>query len=127
MKYLDNSLLIGWVQYALCLSKADYEKEMKRLKVEEPSSFLIPGKPATTHFFHPKDNANTAVAIVCMDEIGDWDPIKIATLLVHEAVHIWQYECELMGEEKPGEEIEAYSIQRISANLMRAYRDSLPT
>lgn len=127
MKYLDNCLLIGWVQYALCLNKADYEKEMKRLKVETPSHFLIDGKPATTHFFYPKDDPVTCVAIVCLGEMGDRDPITVATLLVHEAVHIWQEECEFMGEDKPGKEIESYAIQRISTNLMRAYRDSLPT
>lgn len=127
MRYLDNCLLVGWVQYALCMRKAEYEKETKRLGVEEPSSFLIEGKPATTHFFHPKDDNTTAVAIVCLGNMGDRDPIIIATLLVHEAVHIWQYECDLMGETNPGEEIEAYAIQRISTNLLRAYRDSLPT
>lgn len=127
MKYLDNCLLVGWVQYALCLSRSEYERETKRLGVEAASPFLIDGKPATTHFLHPKDDSTTAVAIVCLGDMCERDPITIATLLVHEAVHVWQYECELMGEDKPGSEIEAYAIQRISTNLLRAYRDSLPT
>lgn len=127
MKYLDNSLLIGWVQYALCLDPTEYAKEMKRLNVERPTPFLIEGKPATTHFLYPKDEDNKCVAIVCLKPETDMDAIAIATLLVHEAVHIWQEECEMMGEDSPGREIEAYAIQRISSNLLRAYRDALPT
>lgn len=127
MKYLDNSLLIGWVQYALCLDPSEYAKEMKRLKVEQPTPFLMEDKPATTHFFYPKGDGSKSVAIVCLCPEDDMDAIAIATLLVHEAVHIWQEKCELMGEENPGREIEAYAIQRISSHLLRAYRDSLPT
>lgn len=121
MRYLDNSLIVGWVQYALCLSAADYAREAKRLNAENPTNFLIDGKHATTHFFERKEGGSGAVAIVCLGEHDEKDPIAVATLLVHEAVHIWQYECELMGEDAPGEEIEAYAIQRISDNLMRAY------
>ena len=124
MKYLDNSLLIGWISYALCLDPADYQREMRRLKVENPTPFLIEGKPATTHFFHLKEHkGESSVAIVCLGDCGDRDPISVATLLVHEAVHIWQEECEGMGEDCPGNEIEAYAIQRISTNLMRAYAE----
>jgi hypothetical protein len=94
VKYLDNSLLIGWVQYALCLSQSEYAREMKRLKVEQPTPFLIEGKSATTHFFYPKDDGNKCVAVVCLKPEPDMDAIAIATLLVHEAVHIWQEERE---------------------------------
>lgn len=121
MKYLDNALLVGWVRYALCLNPADYQREMKRLKVADPSPFLIEGRPATTHFYSPKDDSTTAAAIVCLNIPEGHDAISVAALIVHEAVHIWQYECELMGEDSPGDEVEAYGIQRISSNLMRAY------
>lgn len=121
MKYLDNCLLVGWVRYALCLDGDEYTKEMTRLKVESPTPFLIEDKPATTHFFHKKGDRNESVAIVCIGDVSNMDPISIATLLVHEAVHIWQEEADLMGEDSPGREIEAYAIQRISKNLMLAY------
>jgi hypothetical protein len=123
VKWLDNSLIVGWVQYVLCLSQADYVKELKRLNVESPTSFLIEGKPATTHFFHLKDDKHTSCAIVCLGDMAGRTPIDIAALLVHEAVHIWQQEVDMMGEEAPGWEIEAYAIQRISTNLMRAYAE----
>jgi hypothetical protein len=126
VKYLDNSLLIGWVQYAICLSPTEYAREMRRLNVKQPTPFLIEGKPATTHFFSPKDDDSNRVAIVCLCPPKDMDSIGVATLLVHEAVHIWQEEREMMGEESPGHEIEAYAIQRISSNLLRAYAAALP-
>lgn len=121
MRYLDNCLLTGWVRYALCLDKDEYAREMRRLNVESPTPFLIEDKPATTHFLHEKGNHNELVAIVCIGDVSRMDAISIATLLVHEAVHIWQEEADLMGEESPGREIEAYAVQRISQNLMRAY------
>ena len=121
MKYLDNSLIIGWTRYALCMDEAEYLREMKRLRIKDPTAFLLEGKPATTHFFSLKDGNGEGTAIVCIRPSPEQDSIAIATLLVHEAVHIWQCECEGMGEGSPGDGIEAYSIQRISSNLMRAY------
>ena len=51
--------------------------------------------------------------------------IQIAAILVHEAVHVFQYHCEYLGETAPSKEFEAYSIQHISQALMQKYADQL--
>lgn len=45
------------------------------------------------------------------------------SLLVHEAVHIFQRVCNYIGEDKPSDEFEAYCIQAISQELMYAWKN----
>lgn len=42
-------------------------------------------------------------------------------LLLHEAVHIWQHCRDIMGEDNPSCEFEAYQIQFIASNLFKMY------
>lgn len=59
-------------------------------------------------------------AIVCIRP-NDNDA-QVYALLVHEAVHIWQRVKELLGEHSPSAEFEAYSIQRISLELIDSWK-----
>lgn len=62
------------------------------------------------------------VLVAVSDEIkSSADPFDVVGLLCHEAVHVWQEICERIGEEKPSQEFQAYSIQTILQELMRAY------
>ena len=55
-------------------------------------------------------------------------PVEIAALLVHEAVHLWQGILAAMDQRGyAGNEIEAYAIQKLSMDLMAAYRDTRVT
>lgn len=117
--------LIEGDHLCVCTTEADYQKTLKYLKVPiaEWDRWLVAEALATTHYFNtPKGNRVTVVCIPITPEI---DGIDVATLLVHEAVHVVQEYFRFIGEDNPGNEIEAYTIQNVSASLMRAYRDKL--
>jgi len=59
--------------------------------------------------------------IVCLDDWQGRNPIEVAGLLVHEAVHIWQSYCDDIGETDPGREQEAYGVQAIAQELMAEF------
>jgi hypothetical protein len=109
----------------LCLSEKDFNKEMKRMNVPSYQwpRWVSDGANATTHFLEHPDGGKAA--IVCLGEVSkDLTGVQVASLLVHEAVHIWQEHCDGLGEKEPGSESEAYAIQSISQRLMEAYMEA---
>jgi hypothetical protein len=118
VKWLDRG--IGFCQpYALCLTVADFHSELRKFGFENLPAFSLTG--ATTHFF--KSQTDQEIALVCVKDFTGKDPIYIAALLMHEAVHIWQSYCKYIGEQSPGDEIEAYAIQWIAQELMFSFRE----
>lgn len=85
-------------------------------------------------FLRNEDNGRTALAevqyydggalcVVCFGEsLFDADNLTTSQLLTitHEAVHVFQRQCDLMGEEAPGDEVQAYAIERITQTLIDA-------
>jgi hypothetical protein len=122
--WLSKTLIEG-DHLSVCTTEADYYRTLRYLKapIAEWDRWLLPESLATTHYFNtPKGNR---VSIVCIPVKPTEDGIDVATLLVHEAVHVVQEYFRYIGEDNPGSEIEAYAIQNVSASLMRAYRDGL--
>ena len=124
MKWLDRSLLISPYSYALCKSEKIFHKELKRLNIPKsnwPNFLTTTHVNATAHFF---ENSYThgKCCIVCLGNTEKFTKIQVYSLLVHEAVHIWQEIRESIGERYPGVEQEAYAIQSISQKLMLAYK-----
>ena len=120
-----NKTLIEGDYLGVCTNEADYYRTLRYLKVpmSDWGSWLSSGALATTHFLDSaKGNRAT---VVCIPVNPETDGIDVATLLVHEAVHVVQEYFRWIGEDNPGNEIEAYAIQNVSASLMRAYRDKL--
>lgn len=85
--------------------------------VKAPYDFLVSGADARVNF-------QDGYAVVQIGDCSKWDLIQIHGLLLHEAVHIWQEIAQLMGEENPSVEFEAYSIQAIAQDLFEMYEAS---
>lgn len=104
----------------LCTNEKMYVRLLNDLKLPYHSKrrWLCPGAAATLHDIPTLDRHTD---IICVDP-ADHEPIEIACFLVHEATHVWQEWCERVGEAHPGNEQEAYAIQRISQSLMYEFK-----
>lgn len=58
------------------------------------------------------------VVIIVLDKTCKEFKDLYTGLMVHEAVHAWQYIKEAIGEDKAGDEIEAYTVQHITEFLI---------
>lgn len=111
---------IGWmpVNVGFCPSVAVLAKEYKRLTkqtYDEGVSEIF----GRTIQLRGSDGSN--VVLVVLGGVGADNALEVMLTLVHEAVHVWQNVCAIIGEDRPGRETEAYSIERISRALIEAY------
>ena len=107
----------GWqpVKWGFCPTKEAWDAEMKRMDYDED----WPLDKAAAMVTQLEDGA--VLLVTCRPE---YDEEPTLGLLVHEAVHVWQFMCERMHEDAPGDEIEAYSIQHIFLELKKAMAKS---
>lgn len=124
VKWCDRSLITA-PYFCLCKTEPQFHAELKRMHIpaDQWPAFLNPDAHATTHCFKKPDDS--LACIVTLGAHADREPIVVAGLLVHEAVHIWQEARDTMREKNPGREVEAYAIQWIAQQLMWSYTDSL--
>lgn len=97
-----------------------YMAVMRRLSVKNPDPWCDPGWFACVHSF---DVGGELVCVVALNvpRLNAEAPIDAAAHLVHESVHVWQSFRAALGPGDLGREMEAYAIQNIAAELMRAY------
>lgn len=123
-EWLNRSLFDLPCYLTLCTTPAMFEKELKRLGVPKPwpEFVLNTHSHATAHQFEKVNDTGKRTVIVCIPPDQERDQLEIVGLIVHEAVHVWQWACENIGEDKPSMEFEAYAIQRLTQNLLGEYR-----
>lgn len=119
-----SSELFGTYYYGFCPNKIAWDKEMEKLDIGVVDIMQYPSSHGRTTFFSPdKYNVKGNGALVTINENGR-EPIQVAALIVHEAVHIKQAILESVGELNVGHETEAYLIQRIAQDLMYMYAET---
>lgn len=122
MKYLSRRCMEFRFSYALCLDEKTYKAELRRLKIFNYDDMIKNAWSSATVHKISKDDG-TSIALVCLgSDIKKIELEQVYALLVHEAVHLWQWHCELIGEHEPSCEFEAYGIQALSQELMFAYK-----
>lgn len=118
-RWLDRHIAAPGPYLTLCLTEDDLAAALKHLRYPHAIPWVARGKHATVH-----SSENPQGDLVCLVCLGTWqgrDPIEVAGLLVHEAVHIWQQYADAIGEDNPGREQEAYAIQAIAQELMAEF------
>lgn len=119
IKWLDRRIAAPGPYLCLVLSKADYLAAMMHCKIEHPAKWVgDEGGPAHARCYFLEHPKHGTVVVVGLHSWRGRDPIEVAGLLVHEAVHIWQEYADLIGERHPGCEQEAYAVQAIAQELM---------
>lgn len=120
VRWLDRRIAHPGPYLALCLTEDEFLAAMKHCKISQPPKWIkTPTAHATTHML-----ANDKGEAVCVVTLRDWEgcnPIEVAGLLVHEAVHVWQEYAERIGEQYPASEQEAYAIQSVAQELMAEF------
>ena len=118
-KWLDRRVAKPGSYLALCLTKEELQDAYRGLT---PEYLEFPESGATAFSFrHARTNETCSIVALSDSAQKSLNSIEIAGMLVHEAVHVWQYYAEKMGEMKPGDEQEAYAIQAISQELLAEY------
>lgn len=119
-RWLDRRIAAPGPYLCLCLAENEYLAAMQHCKRKQPDPWLsTPQSNATTHVL-----THTDYGLACIVALGSWqdrDPVEVAGLLVHEAVHVWQEYAAWIGETRPGTEQEAYAVQAIAQELMAEF------
>ena len=120
--WLNRGLFIGGY-VALVTSQKEFEQALADIKMTDYKDAFVPnGWPACTHSFENVDGSIACIVGLDMAKAAEQDPIDVAALLVHEAVHVWQQNESAAGKLGCfGTEGEAYAIQNISTQLMSEY------
>ena len=104
---------------ALCLSEAEFKAAMKHLQCNTDAAWIKNNHShATAHYL---ESPRGLTCVVCMRGYEGCNPVEVAGLLVHEAVHVWQHWCDDIGETNPGAEQEAHGVQALAQELLAEY------
>lgn len=123
-KWLARNIAAPGPYMALVTSEDQYLQALKHCNLSPIDTWIsTPQADATTHFL--EDANKDVVAIVAIRVPPERTGIAIAGLLVHEAVHIVQHYFAHIGEHNPAAEQEAYAVQNVAQELMRAYSELL--
>lgn len=120
-RWLDQAIISCELHYCLVLSQKEYEAAVAQ--VEDPKGwwgFWLKDEHtgANCHWAKDKKGANHCIVSLKADGLSG---IQIAGMLCHEAVHIFQEHCRIMGEDTPSDEFQAWSIQHITEQLLKEY------
>ena len=120
--WLERNMFMGGY-LAFVTSQEEFELALAEIKYHDCEDKFVPnGWPACTHTFADVNGSIACIVGLDMERAAQEDPIDVAALLVHEAVHVWQENEKAAGKLGCfGEEGEAYSIQNISTRLMAEY------
>ena len=120
MRWLGREMVLG-PHLFLATSEEAFKRAMRGLGIarEKRPAWLSEDANGCVHSFMHKNGS--LACVVSFRPPQQFDGIDVACTLVHEAVHVFQQWCNHYGERAPSREFEAYSIDAIAGQLMRAW------
>jgi hypothetical protein len=124
-KWLDRSLLQG-PKLALVMSQKEYDAALKEADLPaDDHDFCSAGCMAVTHAWTDKER----VCIIGLHpDAIEADPLEVISVLIHEAVHVWQRTTDVsigVTNGDWGRESDAYAIQNIAMTLITEFKRRL--
>lgn len=112
----------GWLPFfcGFCPSEKAWTAQTKRLGCASQPYPATDGRVTTFE----KRGSNPIHLVTVNERASRQDDVHVIGLLAHEAMHVWQFVCEAIGERQPSLEFEAYTVQHLVQSLVAAYRDS---
>ena len=111
--WLDRTVVYG-PYLCLCLNQADMDEACAQLNAPKQSLPRLDACVITL------TKGSKMSCLVYLKDITGQSYVSTMAMIVHESVHVFQEMCQMMGEDKPSKEFEAYSIQNISQTLFEA-------
>jgi predicted RND superfamily exporter protein len=100
------------VVFGIATSKKAFDREIKRLDIHL-NDLSWSKKGARTNAFVSDSDEMCIIVSIDTKAHKQSPPELRANIYAHEAVHVFQYVMEHVGEDEPGKEVEAYVIGRI--------------
>lgn len=119
------------VYIGFCPSPEAWRREMREHHKRDSDlpEYACANSDARTSYFQPTDGkSKQPIVLISLNlkfkaRIRRAEPHALA-LIAHEAVHVWQFICDEIGEESPSKEVSAYAVQMVFANTLKACMDS---
>lgn len=104
----------------VCLSKKEFKKALKHLKVKyKATNWVHKGKDATMTAVHKEGVLTT---VVCFSLTSKMDKDAVTALAVHESVHVWQEWNEMAAGKYATNELEALFVQLVTQRILGELR-----
>lgn len=119
-KWLDRSLFRG-PHIALCVNATQHKKLMKHLGIVDPKPFMHTNGLALCSTYQKDGSSPACVVSIDIKKVSPKDITYAHSVLVHEALHVWQITKDFIGEPNPSIEFEAYSVENICRKLFEEF------
>ena len=124
----DKNGMIWFDRYAFpsywgfCPNEKVWAKQMKELgRGQDPYPEFETDTDALVSEFMSYNHHH--FIIVTLGDFKGQDPINTVSAIAHEIEHVWQKIKAHIGEDKPGNETEAYVKQDMIASMLHAYEE----
>jgi hypothetical protein len=115
VEYIPRGFVPSYL--GICVDPAGWGREAKRLGVKDEFTEAY----GSVHTFSRNGSPKILMMMVNAKRLRRASAREIHGIIVHELTHVWQSVKKEMNEERPGDEVEAYTMQTLALEYFNAY------